>query len=437
MMTRRTAVGVLTSILALLITSLREVESADVAPVVVNAPKKNAWVGQRLPFFVELRGTGSFVGAASFSIPQVRRCVIVKVGGATVTSKEIDGKSWFLQTHEFALFSQADGEVTIPQIEVRFAHREGFTGPKVDKVGRTPAITVTIQRPPKSEKLGFVVTTKQIDITESWSPEPGKTKQGAIFRRTITQEADQVTGMALAPPPVNADEDIRIYPGRPEVSDDTERGAFRGRRRDTITYVVRGTGTLTVPAIQYVWWDPETKKYGTRTLPGVTFQVPVPPRPVAAETDSSSAGEGNVWIWTAGVLLLLAFVGCGHRRIAAWCRRGWRSLNPPERVAARALMRASRENDAPAASSAWQRWRGTKPIDYEPSPALMTEIVALERCLFGGDDPTHWNGDGLISAFRNEQRGQAPSKSHRCELPTLNPVGTSVNASTSVDSDAS
>ena len=43
----------------------------EVAPAVVRVPEATAWIGQRVPFFVELSARGSFAGTASFDLPQI------------------------------------------------------------------------------------------------------------------------------------------------------------------------------------------------------------------------------------------------------------------------------------------------------------------------------------------------------------------------------
>ncbi len=72
----------------------------------------------------------------------------MKVGNLVVSSQDIDGRSKFVQNHEFALFSQKTGLLEVPAISVRFAGREGFTGPAVDVQAQVPGWKVEIRRPP-------------------------------------------------------------------------------------------------------------------------------------------------------------------------------------------------------------------------------------------------------------------------------------------------
>jgi hypothetical protein len=96
-----------------------------------------------VPFFVELRAGGSFTGTASFDLPQLPGALLMKIGAPVVSSQNFEGRSWFVQTHEFALFSQKPGTLEVPAFKVRFASREGFTGPAADIEAQSPGWRAT------------------------------------------------------------------------------------------------------------------------------------------------------------------------------------------------------------------------------------------------------------------------------------------------------
>lgn len=367
---------------------------AEVAPAAIRVPEAKAWIGQRLPFYVELRARGSFAGAASFSLPEIPRAVILKVGNPVVSSQEIDGESWFVQTHEFALFSQQSGTVEIPVFEVRFGSRDGFTSPVNEQQAQVPAVRIEIRPPPGSESVGFLVTTESLDLTENWEPQPGPVKVGAIFKRTIIQRAAQMTGMALAAAPTDAPDGIRVYPGQPEVTDKTERGDFLGERRETITYLLQKPGTLELPALTYAWWNPKTEKLQSKTLPAVTFEVAASGETVARRRD---------WLWLLAAMLVTGLGLWQRRRIAILLARYWKKLNPPEGVAARKLLRACRYHDAAAAQAAWNRWYNMQDASFRPGPKLRAAVTGMQRCLFGPATAGLWRGDELSKAFDAER----------------------------------
>ncbi|QDV59232.1 BatD family protein [Rosistilla oblonga] len=398
--------------------------AADDDPVSIDVPNKEAWMGQRLPIFVQLRGNGPFVGAASFSIPEIPRALLVKVGSPVVSSEEKGDTSWFMQTHEFALFSQAAGKVTIPAFEVRFTHRDGFTGPQQEHVEQVPATDLQIKRPVGLPESVFLVTTEKLEITESWTPEPGSAKQGDVFRRTIAQTAQQTSGMALAPPPTTAPEGISVYVGKPTVDDKTQRGEFSGTRSDTITYMLKGAGTLTIPGIKYIWWNPKSEEFGTKTLPAVTFEVAAAPKPAPPPPPPPS----RMRIALAAFLLfsLLGVAIWQFDRIRSWTKTLWRRLNPADRVAARHLIRACHRNDAAAAEAAWTDWQNTQPASYQPSAELFATAAELHRTRYGqrAEASAAWQGQPLAQAFRKATATSSATQNQQPPLPPLNPRST-------------
>ena len=397
---------------------LPKIISAEVQPTTVRLPESSAWVGERLRLFVDLRANGSFDGAASFSIPEIPRTLLIKIGNPIVSSEEIEGESWFVQTHEFALFSQQSGIVTIPEFQVRFSHRTGFTGPVEDKQGIVPATTVEIRRPEGSDENAFLVTTSSLKITETWDALPDRTQPGAIFRRTISQQADQITGMALAPPSLSTPAGVRAYANHPEVVDRTERGNFVGNRSDTITYIMQQPGTWKIPAVTYVWWDPDKELFGSQTLPEVIFNVSNPPQSASNHQDKNTKNRTLIWL----ILLFSGFVAASrYRSIGNWLRHQWRSWNPPDRLAARKLLKACHDNDASVAESAWNEWRLTQSVGFQPNHQLADTVLEMQRQRYGPNDQRDWKGQPLATAFRDqlhELRKTIARNDH--QLPALN-----------------
>lgn len=392
----------------------------ELEPVALSVANAEPWVGQRVPIFVELRASGSFVGSASFDLPQIQGALLLKIGSPVVGMREIDGQECFIQTHEFALFSQRSGELNVPPFQVRFARRDGFTGPATDVKADTSAMKIEVRRPPGSEQIGFLVTTESIELSDSWDPSPGSTQVGAVFKRAIVQRSPGLPGMALAPAPKSAPEGIRVYAGTPEINDELERGEFLGKRQETITYLMQEPGTHELPALKYVWWNPKTQTLQSKTLSAVTFEV-APPVVAAADPDASTGADGwrlvLVLVVPVGLLVLL------RRRVLVLVRRAWKALNSPARAAKRNLLRACQKDDAGAAGSAWSKWRILQAAPYEPSPELRAAVTELQRHLFGLESSEAWRGAQLARAFDSQTSTSKLRVSlHSAPaLPPLNP----------------
>lgn len=376
-----------------------------VEPVTVRVGLPTAWAGQRVPFFIALRAPGSFAGSAAFDLPEIPGCLVIRVGNPVVASEEADGRSWFVQTHEFALFAQSAGRLVVPAGMVRFAHRAGFDGPAREVRAPIPAWEVAIRRPAGVEARTFLVTTAALGINETWDPSPGPVEVGAVFRRTVRQRAAQVSGMALAPLPTTATDGVRVHNAPAIIADELERGDFLGERRETLTYVLQRPGQVELPAITLTWWDPEHQQPGSRTLPAVTITVRAPPQAMSMTT------------WGA-IIVTVAALGLACWLLPGWIRRLWSRLHPPRRIAAKALLHACRRDDALAALAAWEAWERLRaPVALKLE--LAEAVHGLFRHAYAANQDGAWRGAALARAFLAQPTASPHPRTS--PLPGLNP----------------
>lgn len=377
-------------------------------------PKVEGWAGERIPFYIELRAPGSFAGTASFSLPQLPRTTILKLGNPVISSEEIDGESWFVQTHEFALFSQFSGTLAIPAIEVRFSARDGFTGPPIDRQGQTLPSNITIQRPAGVAADTYLLTTEALKIEETWSSSETSIQVGETITRTLQIEAAGMTAMAFPPPPTASPVGVRLYQSPPSVDDSIQRGELQGQREDALTYLFQDSGPKTLPAIRYIWWNPKTEKLETLDLESRSFTV-TSAASIAADNKTKASTERGLGLWLI-FLVMLALVGFGvalHPSVRNLIRRLWLRVYPPETLAAWRLRSACRRNDPLAANTAWLAWARTTGLDSSTDPALQVAIQDLQQQIYSSHPVSPWNGKGLAQAFREFLR------MHRTKDPAL------------------
>ncbi|HET9534737.1 MAG TPA: BatD family protein, partial [Mesorhizobium sp.] len=153
------------------------------------------WVGQRITLVVELLAPGYFSGVAGFDLPNPPGLLLTPPEGSPIVSSEtIDGTSYTVQRHELAVFSRRAGEQTIPPITVRFQFkRNPLDKETIAAAVRTKPVTFNAKLPPGAEKLGSLISARNLKVEEAWTPEPGKAKAGDAFTRTITFTARQLS----------------------------------------------------------------------------------------------------------------------------------------------------------------------------------------------------------------------------------------------------
>lgn len=240
------------------------------------ATKGDLFVGQKATLAVELLAPGYFASAPAFDLPNAPGLILSPpVGSPVVSTETIDEVSYTVQRHEVAVFTRRAGEQTIPAFSVRFKFkRNPLDKEEVAATVKTDAVKLTAKAPPGAEKLGNIISARDLKVEETWKPEPGKAaKAGDAFTRTITYTAPEVPAMAFPPFPTGKIDGLGIYAKEPEVLDTSNRGDLMGKRRDTITYVCQRPGKFVVPATRMTWFDLVSQKLQTIDFPARTFEV--------------------------------------------------------------------------------------------------------------------------------------------------------------------
>ncbi len=287
--------------------------------------KGEAWVGQRITLVVELLAPGYFTSAASFQLPDPPGMVLIPPTGSPVVGSEtVDDVSYTVQRHELSVFASRGGPHTIPPLTVRFRFkRQPLDKETIAATVKTEPLPFVAKVPPGAEKLGAVISARNLTAVETWKPELGKAKAGDAFTRTITFTAPDVPAMAFPPFPAGKIDGVGIYPKPPEVLDHSERGDFTGERRDSIAYVCQRPGQFTIPAVKLTWFDLEVKQLKIIAFPGRTLDVaPNPAMASAAVGNAKPASdrgrERALWLGVLAVMLANGVAVLGWKTRGVW-----------------------------------------------------------------------------------------------------------------------
>jgi hypothetical protein len=272
------------------------------------ANQSDAWVGEPRTLIVELLAPGFFAGAPAFDLPDPQGTILVPPRGSpTISSEEIDGTSYTVQRHELSIVARRAGAQTIPPLTVRFRYkRQPLDKDSSLATVKTVPLTFAVKTPPGAERLGGIISARDLTVTEQWQPEPGDAKAGDAFTRTITFSAPDVPAMAFPPFPAAKIDGLGVYPKPPDVVDHSDRGNLRGERRDTITYLCKQPGQYIIPAVRLSWFDLESQKIQTIDLAARSITVAPNPALAAAEATSESTRDGLASLRRVGAFLWYA-----------------------------------------------------------------------------------------------------------------------------------
>jgi len=268
---------------------------------VLNKPEK-IWLGQQLDLNVTLYTTTSFAGVPRFDTPKDSGLVIIVDDSHPLLGSEtIDGISYISKQYSISLFPLRAGDLTLPSFQVEFGY-QGENGQQANTSAATTVQQFTVLDVPNHDATIPLITAEELKIDDRWNPQPGKAVVGDSFSRTVTMTATGLPGMAFPPLAMKGAEGIAVYPGQPQVSTDTERGDYIGKRVETFSYVCEKAGTFTLAEMKIQWWNPSSEDLQVVKLSAVTLRVA--PNLILKTSGFESAAGSSItrpWLWVAAI----------------------------------------------------------------------------------------------------------------------------------------
>jgi hypothetical protein len=289
-----------------------------------------AWIGQRVVLQIDVLGADGWAQISRFGDLDLPGAYLIRTDSQGTRLQEIiDGVAYTGQRYEVSIYPQRPGAIEVPAIPVEVTIKAwGAEASQRVQQGQAPAVTIQARLPPGAEGVGGLVSTTQLSANQQWNPVNGASKVGDALQRTVTLQAEDVSGMAFAPLAYADLPGVGIYPAGPEVSDSADRGSLSGRRSETVTYVFERAGAVQIPDIQLTWWNVSTEELETITLPGRELEIA--PGPVGSAGASGVSASGpfsarDLWLSMAvlavALVLLLRLGRPLLRRWGAWRRR--------------------------------------------------------------------------------------------------------------------
>jgi len=323
----------------------------------------NPYVQQQIPLLVRFY-LDEAVRKGKYSEPQIADAVVERVGQERRYSTQRNGRRYQVIERRYAVFPQKSGDLRIPPVrfegEIRDQAPDGRSRPRPlrdDLFGDDPffkggilgsdpfddvfgedsrpvrkfssALTVKV-RPPAVAQDGWLPASA-VRLRDSWADAPPQLKAGQPVTRTITIEAEGLTGAQIPQLDFPVPPGTRIY--REPIDNTTRAGSagLIGVSRQSVTYIPSNAGDLTLPEMALDWWDIGRDAAATATVPawglkvlpgdGRTAGTPMPDETTVPGSDGQRAAATSTAVkaeraqswgerlsdrgWQVGGLLLL------------------------------------------------------------------------------------------------------------------------------------
>ena len=412
-------------------------------------PSKGIIVGQSIHLVVEVLVPNFFTGSPGFPTFELENVIVVLPEQTPRNLNElVNGQRYAGIRQTYFLYPQQAGDFQLPSVQLSVPYAKDPPKTTIAHVP-IPALTFHATIPAAAQSLKYFLPTTRLTMQQKWSSPLDKIRVGDSVERTITVTTIKMQGMLIPPLPLEAPSGIRIYPTEPRVSDQkTDRGEFVfGRRTQSAKYFIQQEGTYVLPAIELKWWNLNTNRVDTATLPDLHFtaapnpsyvaELPPEPEPVI----TSQYKPSNPWIkykfWICIVIplsiatLFLIWFAYRHlpllyRRVIARQHRNRHS----ETAYFNNLIHACKRNDASKAYQWLLRWQAyfgsTKTLDHfleqTKDDALKQQVYFLTASLFAASPKVRWTGTTLAELLQKHRKGLLPPLRQCSQLPSLNPL---------------
>ena len=269
----------------------------------VDAAVDAPYVQQQVPYQVRLYFDEA-VRDGSLSDPQVADAVVERIGDEARYTATRNGRQYRVIERRYAVFPQKSGELEIPPVRFEgrvadsgngrgtnargnglmqrflqgspFANDPFFQGGVFGDRGRAvrtfgPTTKVTV-RPRAGTQASWLPATS-VRVHDSWSGAAPQLKVGEPVSRTVTLEAEGLTGAQIPALDLPTPDGMRVY--REPVENATHNDGKRlvGISRQTLTYIPDTAGSVGIPALEVEWWDTQKDAAAVASSPAWRLDV--------------------------------------------------------------------------------------------------------------------------------------------------------------------
>jgi len=413
-------------------------------------PSHNIMVGQPVKLIVSVFVPNYFTGSPDFPEFEMENAVVVMPQDRPENSNtQIGDAKYFGIAQTYVIYPQQAGDFHLPTIKLSVPYAK--TPPQTTTAQVVvPSLSFHADVPAAARGLSYFLPTTQLTIAEKWSPSLKKVQAGDTIERTITITASKMQAMLIPPLQFAAPDGLRIYGSEPVVREQkTPRGDFiYGQRVETAKYYIEKPGPYTLPAIELQWWNLNTHRLATASLPAISFQaaanpglvaeLPPPQRneqTVQAQTKKAAIHWRRIALITLQGILCFAVTFLGYlavRALAPYAVALRNKQQQSESAYFHRLLHAAKKDDAQLSYAHLLQWFGrvypnqpfSEVVALHATPDLRAQISELTGSLYRETGSSQWTG-GSFAKELQKFRATAVARRTRAQthgsLVELNP----------------
>lgn len=238
-------------------------------------------------------------------VPDIADAVVIPLGDTRSFSTLRDGLRYGVIEQRFAVFPERSGPLTIAPISVTSSVRLN-SGGRVRRSGirvSTTEISLDVLPIPESYPTDAPwLPATNLQLSHRWAPEHASIDVGSQLDLTVRVTVEGNTSSAIPPLALQLpDAHFKIYPEAPQLEEATSTETVTGSRQQHYALVPTAPGQVALEPVSMIWWDTNTNRVRTASLPahsisliGPALPTPDPAQISAAEPAQDSPAEHSM-----------------------------------------------------------------------------------------------------------------------------------------------
>lgn len=184
------------------------------------------------------------------------------------------GQTWSHQRWELTLYPQSSGQYVIEPLDLSITV-SADDGKPLSGIVRTPVLNFQVVLPSgliDTQNTWF--SASEVEVLQQWQLSNEELQAGDSISRTVTVKAKDSLSVLL--PTLLSAQHSDFYQAylQPSALQDTQtRGNYNSQRKEELVYVLQQGGALTIPELEFQWWNSDAQQLETVIIEGREFVI--------------------------------------------------------------------------------------------------------------------------------------------------------------------
>lgn len=231
-----------------------------------------AYIGQPIHLTVSVYSSTWFTSGIDIGNIQIDGALTVYFRSVS-NSRTFSGKNYSGVSFYYNVFPTKQGNITIPSlsIHVESPKEGGYQG--IKHVVKTKPKTIHVKDIPLGYSLNNWLVSNSLNINQKWSIPLKDIKVGDVVERTINRSAAGTVSEFLPATSWDSIPSVSIYPKRATVNTNKSKTSVSANRTETVSYLFEKEGDVMIPTVEYVYWNPNSKRFYRKHLDSIMISV--------------------------------------------------------------------------------------------------------------------------------------------------------------------